>query len=98
MKYRLRVRSKALTDVAEKALWYESRAAGLGKDFILCFDAAISQIRRNPLIYVKYHEEFRRALLRRFPVGVFYLVVDDLISIVSVVDLRQGPEKIRKSL
>jgi len=98
MKYHLKIRSGALQDVTERSFWYESKSAGLGRDFILCFDASMSQIRRNPLMYAKYYGEFRRSLLRRFPVGAFYVVKDDLISIVSVMDLRQDPEKIKKSL
>ncbi len=98
MKYYLKVRPKANNDISEIALFYEERSPGLGTDFILCLDATIERIKRNPLIYSKYYKEYHRALLRRFPFGVFFIVHNDLISVVSVMDLRQDPNKIKSSL
>lgn len=98
MKYYLKVRSKANKDIYKIALFYEEKSSGLGRDFILCLDAAIERIKRNPLIYSKYYKEYHRALLRRFPIRIFFIVLNDLISIVSVMDLRQDPNKIKSSL
>ena len=98
MKYYLKVRSEANKDIYKIALFYEEKSPGLGKDFILCLDATIERIKRNPFIYSKYYKEYHRALLRRFPVGIFLIVLNDLISVVSVMDLRQDPDKIKSSL
>lgn len=98
MKYHLKVRSRACDDISKIALWYEEKSLGLGKDFLLCLDATIEQIKRNPLIYSKYYKEYHRALLRRFPIGIFFIVFNNLISVVSVMDLRQDPKKIKSSL
>ncbi len=98
MKYYLKVRPKANKDIYKIALFYEEKSLGLGRDFILCLDATIERIKRNPLIYSKYYKEYYRALLRRFPIGIFFIVLNDLISVVSVMDLRQDPDKIKSSL
>ena len=98
MTYRLRVRSKAFQDIANIAKWYGGQQPGLGSDFILCFDAAIEGIKRHPMMNAEYYHEYRRAFVRRFPVGIFYIVKGDLISIVSVRDLRQDPKTIIRSL
>ena len=98
MKYYLKVRPKAIEDISKIALFYEEKSSGLGKNFILRLDATIERIKRNPLVYSKYYKEYHRALLRRFPIGIFFIVLNDLISVVSVMDLRQDPNKIKSSL
>lgn len=98
MTYRLKIRPKAYQDIAIIAAWYEEQKQGLGNDFMLCLDAAIGGIQRNPLIFGKYYLEYRRAFVRRFPVGVFYILKDDLVSVVSVRDLRQDPNSITEQL
>ena len=98
MKYYVKVRPKAIKDISKIALFYEEISPGLGTDFILCLDETVERINYNPLIYSKYYKEYHRALLRRFPFGVFFIIHNDLISVVSVMDLRQDPKKIITSL
>ena len=54
-------------DIDEAYGWYEDRRPGLGEDFLSCVDACIQVICRMPELYAKAHEEYRRALVRRFP-------------------------------
>ncbi len=54
-------------DLVEAYAWYEDRRIGLGEDFLSCIDACIETIRRSPEIYPKVFENYRRALIRRFP-------------------------------
>jgi len=41
---------------------------------------------------------FHRALSKRFPFGVYYLVEDAVIRIYAVLDLRRDPAWIRRRL
>jgi len=59
-------------DISEAYGWYEDHRSGLGEEFLSCVDACIQGIRRMPEVYAKVHEEYRRALIRRFPYAVFY--------------------------
>lgn len=71
------VRSDAQRDLAEIALWYERQQPGIGNYFLLCIDAAIKRAKRSPAVYPKFHGEYRRILIRKFPVGLFYLFIQN---------------------
>ena len=49
---------------------------------------------RFPESHPVRHRQFRRALLRRFPYGVFYAVEADEIVILAVLHLAQDPSAI----
>ncbi len=53
--------------------WYEEKSPGLGEEFIRMFYACAGEIPRNPLLYPKIHNEFRRRLLRRFPYAIYFI-------------------------
>ena len=63
---------EAQQDVDEAYRWYEDRRSGLGEEFLGCVDACIQAICRMPELHAKVHEEYRRALVRRFPYAIFY--------------------------
>lgn len=98
MKHRLIVRPEAERDITEAAQWYERRDPGLGADFLRCVDASIAFISRNPLAMAKHYKEHHRALLQRFPYGVFYVFENEPIVVTAVLHLAQDPEKIRRLL
>lgn len=50
MKYSLTIRKEAELDISEYFNFYENHRLGLGHDFLLCIDAVISKIKRNPLL------------------------------------------------
>jgi toxin ParE1/3/4 len=63
---------EAEQDVAEAYAWYEDRRAGLGEEFLSCVDACIEAMGRTPEMHAVVYENYRRALVRRFPYAVFY--------------------------
>ena len=85
-------------DVAEAYAWYESREPGLGEDFLRCVEACVLTIQRHPQLYPVAVDEFRRALVRRFPYEIFYEATDDALVIYSVFHCSQDPEKWRARL
>ena len=60
-------------EIHDAYAWYEAQRIGLGNEFILCLDATMRSIARNPLIYQVVHKNIRRGVLRRFPYCVFFL-------------------------
>lgn len=89
---------EASADVAEAYGWYEERAPGLGEDFLRCVEATTLAIQRHPQIYRIATDEFRRALIRRFPFEIFYEATAGKIVIFSVFHCSQHPEKWRRRL
>jgi plasmid stabilization system protein ParE len=63
---------EAEQDLSGAFAWYERQRGGLGEEFFSCVDACIEAIRRNPEMYAFIHEDYRRALVRRFPYAIFY--------------------------
>ena len=80
-------------DINEAYCWYEERRIGLGEEFLSCLEACIQVIIRSPEIYVKIHDEYRRALLRRFPYAIFYEYLDGRVIVYSVFHTAIDPQK-----
>ncbi len=89
---------EAARDVDEAYAWYESRRVGLGEDFLGCVDACIEAICRMPEIHEKVYENYRRALVRRFPYAVYYEYVADAVTVYCVFHTARDPEKWRARL
>ena len=85
-------------DVEDAYTWYEDRRQGLGEEFLSCVDASIQTICRAPELYPKIHNEYRRALVRRFPYAVFYEYVDGKVIVYSIFHTSRNPEKWRNRL
>ncbi len=86
-------RPEAQADLEETYAWYEEQRAGLGEDLLLCMEDALSKIRRHPEAYPEMHKGVRRALIRRFPYGVFYLVEEEAIVVIAVFHSRRDPRR-----
>jgi plasmid stabilization system protein ParE len=91
MSRRLIVRTEAEKDVAAAAQWYEERSSGLSLRFRASLDRALSLIENNPELYAPVYRGLRRALLRRFPYGVFYIPRDEDIIVVAVLHTSRDP-------
>ncbi len=92
MKKPLIVRAEAEYDLAEAYQWYEQQVRDLGGEFLLCVDAVMASIERNPQLYpVVYKGIIRRALMRRFPYGVFFVEGDRSVSVIAVAHAKRNP-------
>lgn len=98
MAVELIVAPEALQDVDEAYSWYENRRIGLGEEFLSCVDACIQIICRTPELYMKVHENYRRALVRRFPYAIFYEYTSEKVFVYSVFHTSLNPEKWRNRL
>ena len=81
----------AEADVAEAHLWYRERGLGLGDDFVRAVDASVAGIARHPESHSVMHRGVRRALLRRFPYGLFYVVQPDRIVVLACFHAARDP-------
>ena len=82
---------EAETEVQEAFAWYEQQSVGLGHEFLRAADTCVSSIQRNPLAYPTAHGQTRRALLRKFPYALFYLIDGDRIVVLACFHLRRQP-------
>lgn len=96
MAAKLVVAPEAEHDITEAYVWYESRRVGLGEEFLGSVDACVERIRRQPAVYPRVHEEYRRALIRRFPYAIFFESAETAVTVYAVFHTSQDPEKWRR--
>lgn len=89
MSYTLVVSSGAARDVAEARAYHAQR--GRAEAFIASVDRAFEQIADRPLMYPIVYESVRRALLRRFPYSVFFVIEGDRVVVHAVHHQRRDP-------
>jgi toxin ParE1/3/4 len=85
------VRAEAEADLAASKLWYDDQHEGLGARFIVEVDATFRRIEANPMAFSLVRGKLRRALMRRFPFGVFYALAETHIVVVAVLHAARDP-------
>lgn len=86
-------RPAAAADVEEAYLWYENQRPGLGEEFLAAIKETIETLTANPEGFSVVHRQTRRALLRRFPYGIYFRIIDDQIVIVACMHGRRNPRR-----
>ena len=89
------IRPEAETDLAEQFDWYEQRKQGLGYEFLAEIRSSFRQIEETPLRNAQVYKSARRALVRRFPFKVFYLVEGEKVEVIAVIHARRDPQRWR---
>ena len=82
---------EAEQEMLEAARYYESQAAGLGEDYLLEIERAVSSIAESPNTWPIIEGKLRRRLVRKFPFGILYCVEPEEIVIIAVAHLRRKP-------
>jgi len=85
------LRPRAEADLADTFAWYEGRLPGLGAAFLRSVDVCLERIQRHPEVYPEAHPRVRRAPIRRFPYGVFYVIREDRIDVLAFYHARRRP-------
>ncbi|MEN8447100.1 MAG: type II toxin-antitoxin system RelE/ParE family toxin [Cyanobacteria bacterium J06555_13] len=98
MTYSLIIQAKAELDIQDAYQYYEQRDPGLGSEFVRAIDACFSKIGRNPMAYPMVHKQIRRALIRRFPYGVFYIIEGSNIVVLACFHAKRDPKRWNKRL
>ncbi len=93
MRPRFLVEPEAERELDDAFQWYESRVRGLGTEFTRAVRAVFATIRRNPEQFARVRGEIRRALVRRFPYAIYYILDPELISVIACVHTRQHPRR-----
>lgn len=92
MTRRLVVQRQSDLDIQAAALWYEDQRPGLGMRFLGELDEVFRRIENNPRQFPQLEGEARRALLHRFPYGVYFAESADHIAVLAVLHLHREPD------
>jgi len=89
------LRPEAQEDLNAAADWYERQRPGLGTELLDEVLGALTRIEEAPLSCPHIRKKVRRALIRRFPFGIYYIVEGDDILVLAVMHGRRDPAKWR---
>jgi plasmid stabilization system protein ParE len=92
MARRVVVQPQSDLDIQAAALWYEDQRSGLGARFLIELDLVFQRIEENPLQFPQLEGNARRALLRRFPYGVYFLAESQDVKVLPVLHLHRQPD------
>lgn len=92
-RYTVSIQPEAEEEIIEAYRYYEDKAEGLGTEFVRAVDACLASVERNPRMYAVVHKDVRRALLRRFPYGLFYFLEDDKIIVLACFHASRDPKQ-----
>ena len=93
MRRTVRLREEADRDLATAAGWYEQKRDGLGHEFLDDALFTFQKIEEQPLAYPLVHRNARRALMTRFPFGIYFRVEQSDIVILAVIHASRNPHR-----
>lgn len=91
MSYEIVVRPEAAREVQEAFDWYEEKSEGLGLEFLRAADACLAGVKRSPRAFPTVHEQIHRALLRKFPYALLYLVKEESVIVLACFHAKRNP-------
>jgi plasmid stabilization system protein ParE len=86
-------RKAARKEFDEAYDFYESRKEGLGEEFAQCVQVELKSLEINPKVHAKIYKEARRAVVKRFPYCIYYIIRSEQVHIVSVFHTSRNPRK-----
>ena len=91
---------EARADVAEAAAWYRGRSMKAAEEFLLAVSVAFARIEAQPTaqVVVDAATGARRALLRKFPHRVLYLIDGGQLVVFAVMHHRRDEPAWRERL
>ncbi|MFH0822324.1 MAG: type II toxin-antitoxin system RelE/ParE family toxin [Pseudomonadota bacterium] len=92
-KYRIVSEPRANLDVAAAFDWYENREPGLGKRFAEEVRATFDRIAESPFAYQEIRSGIRRAIVRRFPYVVYFVVEPGEVVVLAVLHVNRDPKE-----
>jgi len=90
---RLVITRTAEADIGNAYCWYEEQRVGLGPEFLAEINSAFEAVLYEPLRFQQVHRFVRRALVHRFPYGVFFVVAAREITVIAVMHLARNPRR-----
>ncbi len=84
----------ARAELIEAQDWYEIEVPGLGRRFRAAVDAVIERMNANPRQFPVVYKSIRRALLRRFPYALMFVIeTDDRLTVIACFHGSRDPAR-----
>ena len=90
--YELKINIFAQKDIEKAIEYYNDKREGLGDEFWYEAKNKLEQIEQDPNLYQIIKDETRRANLKRFPFGIFYVVRNFIVNVFGVIHHSRSPK------
>jgi plasmid stabilization system protein ParE len=88
---------RARAELIEAQDWYEKELAGLGRGFRAAVDAVVQRMSATPRQFPVVHKNVRRALLRRFPYALMFVIeANETLTVIACFHGSRDPEHWQK--
>lgn len=85
------IHDDARAEYIESYVWYHERGAHIAEAFEREVEHALDTLQKFPERWSVYVGRWRRILLRRFPFGIVYGIIDNQIVVVAIMHTRRKP-------
>jgi plasmid stabilization system protein ParE len=93
---RVGLSAEARRDLRQTVDWYDRQRPGLGERFLQSLVDTLDLVTERPGAFPLVHLDIRRAIVRRFPYGVFFRLIGETIRVVAVMHLHRDPDTWRR--
>ena len=83
----------ARADVIAAQDWYEAQTPGLGGQFRAELTVVVERIADNPVRFPLVFRDARRALVHRFPYALFFVVGQDVATVIACFHASRDPRQ-----
>lgn len=84
----------ARAELVDAQDWYEEEAPGLGRQFRAEVDATSERISAHPRQFPIIYKKLRRALLRRFPYALMFVIEpDETLTVIACFHGSRDPRR-----
>ena len=91
MPYSVRYKQAASAEVEAAISWYARPEIDQASSFIKDLERTETHLRAQPALYRQIDGEIRRAVLRRFPYSLFYVIEQDEVIVLACMHQHQKP-------
>jgi len=85
------LRPAAVADIRKAYRWYQAERPGLGEEFLEAVGRAAERAAARPAGHAVIYRDTRRIVVRRFPYGLFFRILDGTVVFVACYHLRRRP-------
>ena len=98
MRRRAQLTREAEGDLAQAFDYYEAQLSGLGQEFVDSVEHQLERILEIPAQYQVLHSDVRRAVIRRFPYAILYLVEAEVVVVLAIEHQARDPDRWKQRL
>ncbi len=84
----------ALAELMDAQDWYEAESPGLGREFRAEVDATVERIGSHPRQFPLVDKNVRRAIVRRFPYSLLFVMdADETLTVIACFHGSRDPKQ-----